>query len=55
MIGVQAEIPQAVCEIDDALEAICHGRDTACIGVFKARGNRNRFQDETAFFVRKPG
>ena len=55
MIGVQAEIPQAVCEIDDELKAIYHSRDTACVGVFKTRGNLNRFQDETAFFVRKPG
>ena len=48
MICIKAEIPEAVCEIDDELKAIYHSRDTVCIWVFRTREDRNRFQDETA-------
>ena len=48
MICIKAEIPQAICEIDDELKAIYHSSDTVCIWIFGTREDRNRFMDETA-------
>ena len=47
MICIKADIPQEICDIDDELKAIYHSKDTVCIWVFKTRGDRNRFMDET--------
>ena len=41
-------MPQSLCEIDDELKAIYHGRDSVCVWVFKSREDRNKFVDETA-------
>lgn len=48
MICIKAEIPQAICEIDDELKAIYHSSDTVCIWIFGTREDRNKFMDETA-------
>ena len=48
MYCIQTEIPQEICEIDDELKAIYHGKNSVCIWVFKKREDRNRFLDETA-------
>lgn len=48
MICIKVDIPQDICDIDDELKAIYHGKDTVCIWVFKTRADRNRFMDETA-------
>ena len=48
MICIKVDIPQDICDIDDELKAIYHGKDTVCIWVFKTRTDRNRFMDETA-------
>ena len=48
MICIPVEIPQSLCDIDDELKAIYHGKDTVCVWVFKTRDDRNRFMDETA-------
>ena len=48
MFCIKADIPQNICEIDDELKAIYHSKDTVCIWVFKTRGDRNKFVDETA-------
>ena len=48
MICIQANIPQSVCDINDELKAIYHGKHTVCIWVFKTRVERNKFVDETA-------
>ena len=48
MICIQVDIPQSVCEIDDELKAIYHSKDTVCIWIFKTRGDRNKFVDDTA-------
>lgn len=37
MICIKAEIPQAICEIDDELKAIYHSSDTVCIWLFATR------------------
>ena len=47
MICIKTDIPQEICDIDDELKAIYHGKDTVCIWVFKTREDRNRFMDET--------
>ena len=41
-------MPEFLRDIDDALKAIYHSKDTVCIWVFKTRVDRNRFVDETA-------
>ena len=48
MICIKAEIPQAICEIDDELKAIYHSSDTVCIWIFGTREDRNKFMDQTA-------
>ena len=48
MICIKANIPQSICDIDDECKAIYHSKDTVCIWVFKTRGDRNKFMDETA-------
>ena len=48
MVCIKVEIPQEVCEIDDELKAIYHGKDSVCIWVLKTREDRNLFLDETA-------
>ena len=48
VICIKVDIPQDICDIDDELKAIYHGKDTVCIWVFKTRVDRNRFMDETA-------
>jgi len=48
MICIQVDIPQSVCDIDDELKAIYHSKDTVCIWIFKTRGDRNKFVDDTA-------
>ena len=48
MICIKAEIPQAICEIDDELKAIYHSSDSVCIWIFGTREDRNKFMDETA-------
>ena len=47
MICIPAEIPRELCEIDDELKAIYHGKDSVCIWVFQSREERNKFMDET--------
>ena len=41
MYCIQIDIPQSLCEIDDELKAIYHGKDTVCIWVFGSREDRN--------------
>ena len=48
MYCIQLDIPPALCEIDDELKAIYHGKDSVCIWVFGSREDRNSFVDETA-------
>jgi hypothetical protein len=48
MICIKTKIPQEICDIDDELKAIYHGKDALCIWVFEIRTDRNRFMDETA-------
>jgi hypothetical protein len=48
MYCIKVDMPQDICEIDDELKAIYHGKDTVCIWVFKTRDERNKFMDETA-------
>ena len=48
MYCIQVDIPQSLCEIDDELKAIYHGKDSVCIWVFGSREDRNNFVDETA-------
>jgi hypothetical protein len=47
MLCIKIEIPQEICDIDDELKAIYHGKDTVCIWVFRTRADRNKFMDET--------
>jgi hypothetical protein len=47
MYCIKVDIPQSICEIDDELKAIYHSKDTVCIWVFKTRGERNKFVDDT--------
>ena len=47
MYCIKAEIPQNICDIDDELKAIYHGRDTVCIWTFQSREDRNNFMDDT--------
>ena len=48
MICVKTDISQEICDIDDELKAIYHGRDAVCIWILKTREDRNRFMDETS-------
>ena len=48
MICIKADVPQAICDIDDELKAIYHSKDTVCIWTFKTGPNRNQFMDDTA-------
>lgn len=48
MICIKTDIPQEICDINDELKAIYHSKDTVCIWIFKTRGDRNKFMDETA-------
>ena len=48
MYCIKAEIPQNICDIDDKLKPIYHGKDTVCIWVFQSREDRNNFMDDTA-------
>jgi hypothetical protein len=47
MYCIKAEIPQNICDIDDELKAIYHGKDTVCIWTFQSREDRNNFMDDT--------
>ena len=47
MICIKTKIPKEICDIDDELKAIYHGKDSICIWVFKNRIERNKFIDET--------
>lgn len=47
IIGMKTTIPQEICYTDDELKAFYHSKDSVCIWVFKTRGDRNRFMDET--------
>jgi hypothetical protein len=47
MYCIKAEIPQNICDIDDELKAIYHGKDTVCIWTFQSREDRNNFRDDT--------
>jgi hypothetical protein len=47
MYCIKAEIPQNICDIDDELKAIYHGKDTFCIWTFQSREDRNNFMDDT--------
>ena len=47
MICIKTKIPNEICDIDDELKAIYHGKDSICIWVFKNRIERNKFIDET--------
>ena len=48
MYCIATKIPQEICDIDDELKAIYHGKDTVCIWVLKTREDRNKFMNETA-------
>ena len=48
MYCIKVDMPEFLCDTDDALKAIYHSKDTVCIWVFKTRVDRNRFVDETA-------
>ena len=48
MYCIRVDIPQSLCEIDDELKAIYHGKDTVCIWVFKTKDERNEFVNKTA-------
>ena len=47
MICIKTKIPKEICDIDNELKAIYHGKDSICIWVFKNRIERNKFIDET--------
>lgn len=47
MICIPVVIPKEICDIDDELKAIYHGKDSVCIFIFKTRVGRNLFMDET--------
>ena len=47
MYCIKAEIPQNICDIDDELKAIYHGKDTVYIWTFQSREDRNNFMDDT--------
>tara|TARA_Y100000741_G_scaffold1887_1_gene1583 strand:- start:1957 stop:2154 length:198 start_codon:yes stop_codon:yes gene_type:complete len=47
MICIKTKIPKEICDIDDELKAIYHGKDSICIWVFKNRIERNKFIEET--------
>ena len=48
MYCIKVDMPEFLCDIDDAFKAIYHSRDTVCIWLFKTRVDRNRFVYETA-------
>ena len=48
MYCIKAEIPQNICDIDDELKAIYHGKDTVCIWTFQSKEDRSNFMDDTA-------
>ena len=48
MYCIKAEIPQNICDIDDELKVIYHGKDTVYICVFQCRSDRNSFMDDKA-------
>ena len=48
MYCIKVDMPEFLCDIYYALEAIYHSKDTVCIWVFKTRVDRNRFVDENA-------
>ena len=52
MYCIKAEIPQNICDIDDELKAIYHGKDTVCIWTFQSREDRNNFMDDTTGMVK---
>ena len=54
MICIKTDIPQEICDIDDELKAIYHSKDTICIWVFKTREDRNRFMDDTLYYLMPP-
>ena len=47
MICIKADVPQAICDIDDELKAIYHSKDTVCFFILKTRELRNKFIEET--------
>ena len=47
MICIPAEIPRALCEIDDERKAIYHSNNSVCIWVFDSVEARDRFVKET--------
>ena len=47
MICIKADIPKELNEIDDELKAIYHSKDTVCFYIFKSRGLRNKFIEDT--------
>ena len=52
MYCIEVEIPESLCKIDDELKAIYHSKDTLCIWVFRTRGDRNKFVDDTAGMIK---
>ena len=48
MICTPAEIPRALCAIDDELKATYHSNNSVCTWVFNSTEDRNRFIKETA-------
>lgn len=53
MICIKTKIPKEICEINDELKAIYHSYDSICTWVFKTRGDRNKFMDETVGMLKK--
>jgi hypothetical protein len=53
MICIKTKVPKEICEINDELKAIYHSHDSICIWVFKTRGDRNKFMDETVGMLKK--
>lgn len=47
MLCIKVEIPQEICDVDDELKAIYHGKESVCIWIFPTRADRNKFMDET--------
>ncbi|MGB1360521.1 MAG: hypothetical protein ACPG8V_00230 [Alphaproteobacteria bacterium] len=46
-ICIKVDMPEELCQIDDELKAIYHGKDSVCIWIFKSREDRNKFMDDT--------
>ena len=47
MIGIKANIPKELSDINDKLKAIYHSKNTVCFFIFKNREQHNEFVERT--------